>query len=204
VTAAELHARLTAASAVLGDYQRQAVAALAGAPELDWPTWAQRLAVELKSVTTALRGALSMLDDADDVLNEQDSSMVLGTGGLSVSVEDAPVVMAALEDAALCAEQEHIPSSPSGEQAARYRELHGRLGGQQWMAEAAFARRQPPTDLPAATHVRGDGTAVVSAADLMTVVAALRDAALRAERQGTQGGAVRYNSLRFALGDDRG
>lgn len=128
MSAPELHARLTSASAVLGDFDREDDGQALTPAERD--SWAMRLAAELRSVCTALKGALDMLRDADDVLAEQDSSMALGTGGLSVSVEDAPTVMAALDDAARCGEEEHFPSSPADEQAAAYRELHNRIGGQ--------------------------------------------------------------------------
>lgn len=49
---------------------------------------------------TALRGALTMLADSDQVVAEQDSSMLLGTGGLSIAPADATTVTAALGDAA--------------------------------------------------------------------------------------------------------
>lgn len=124
MTASELQARLTAASAVLGDYQRWAAG---GAVSGDWHSSAPRLAVELKSACTALRGALSMLADADAVLDDQDATMLLGTGGLLIAPDDADAVLAALADAAECAEREHFPSSPTEQAAARYRELIERL-----------------------------------------------------------------------------
>ena len=70
--------------------------------------------------------------------------------------------------------------------------------------EAAFERRQPATDAVGTTHVRADGPAQLSAADLMTVLAALRDASCWSAQQGAVDSAVRYDALRFALGDDRG
>ena len=128
MTAPELHARLTAASALVADFRAEQERSPASRPP---DSWALRLALAAESLSTALRGALAMLEDADDVIADQDTSGVIVTGGLSISPEDAPTVMAALADAARCADDEHFPSSPSEELAARYRELADRIGGQQ-------------------------------------------------------------------------
>jgi hypothetical protein len=56
------------------------------------------------------------------------ATTVLPDGGLVLTPADALTVLAAIEDVALCAEEEHIPASPTDEQAAAYRELHSRIG----------------------------------------------------------------------------
>lgn len=143
MTAPELHARLTAASAALGDYRNWAAG---GAISGDWQSWAQRVAVELASVCTALRGALAMLADADAVLDDQDTSGLIGTGGLSISPADATTVLGALADAVsllrhqadqFCPDCEETADDLCGEHLAdleaadRYASLADRLGGHQ-------------------------------------------------------------------------
>lgn len=55
MSASEVQARLTAASAALGDYRRWTAG---GTARGDWQSWARRLAAELASTCTGLRGAL--------------------------------------------------------------------------------------------------------------------------------------------------
>jgi hypothetical protein len=122
---ADLLARRIAAAAVLSDFR---AAALDRPDTPDYVAWALRLAAELESVCNGLAGP-SMLHDADVVLDDHDASTVIVTGGLSISREDADLVLAALADATQCAEDEHFPSSPTDDQAAGYRELADRIGG---------------------------------------------------------------------------
>lgn len=121
---AELQARLTAAGAALADFRRWTRGELVSG---DWQDWAQRLAAELESALTGLRGALEMVADGNGALDQLDTTGVRTDGGLSIASEDAETVAAALADAAQCGE-EHAAGSRSLALAARYRDLASRIG----------------------------------------------------------------------------
>jgi hypothetical protein len=75
-----------------------------------------------------LRRVLDVAADFEVTAIDDEVTQVRVYGGIYFSPADTLTVLAALNEAALCAEQEHLPSSPADEQAAAYRELHSRIG----------------------------------------------------------------------------
>lgn len=81
--APELAARLTAAGAVLGDFQREGLDALAPGPEPDWASWAHRLGAELRGLLDVLGHAA----DADAGTGRLDA--IRGLGGYGPTLREA-------------------------------------------------------------------------------------------------------------------
>jgi hypothetical protein len=82
---------------------------------------------ECAELRRLLRLVLQAADDLEVTALDQDITQVLLWGGAYLAPADAQTALRALDDAARCAEDEHFPSSPAGETAAAYRELHDRI-----------------------------------------------------------------------------
>jgi hypothetical protein len=75
-----------------------------------------------------LRQVLDVVADYEATEIDDEVTVGLSYGGLHLSPADCATVISALDEAAVCAEEEHSPSSPSDERATLYRELHERIG----------------------------------------------------------------------------
>jgi len=82
---------------------------------------------ECAELRRMLRQVLDVADDLEVMYLDQDATQLMLWGGVYLAPADTGTVLRALSDAAQCAEDEHLPSSPTDDQAARYRELHDRI-----------------------------------------------------------------------------